>query len=96
MSLRHAGATLFGAGLLVWAAAYVTVGPVAASTEVACTDPATLADYAVTGVQSWPPTLTYTDGCNDKVLSALVLWSFLASVVGLLLAAVGQALVDRS
>ncbi|MFC7137479.1 hypothetical protein [Halobaculum litoreum] len=96
MSLRHAGATLFGAGLLVWAVAYVVLGPVAASTEAACLDPVALADYAITGVQSWPPTLTYTDGCNRKTLQPLVLWPFLASVAGLGLAGVGQVLAERS
>ncbi|SHG80840.1 hypothetical protein [Halobaculum gomorrense] len=96
MSLRHAGATLFGTGLLVCTALLVTVGPAAATTLVACPGPERLAEFAVTGVRTWPPTLTYTDGCNAIVLRPSVLWSAVAAAVGLALAGVGQALVQRT
>ena len=96
MILRHVGAMLFGAGLLVCTVLLVTVGPVGGSTDVACAAPVALADYAVTGVQSWPPTLTYTDGCNDIVLRPSVLWSAAVAAAGLAFAGVGQALVQQS
>ncbi|MXR41956.1 hypothetical protein GRX01_11495 [Halobaculum sp. WSA2] len=96
MFIRHAGATLFGAGLLVCTVLLVTVGPVAATTEAFCPGPRQLAEFAVTGVQAWPPTVTYTDGCNDVLLRPSVLWSGVAAAVGLLLAAIGQVLVQRA
>lgn len=96
MFLRHAGATLFGAGLLVCTVLLVTVGPVAAATEAFCPGPRRLVEFAVTGVRAWPPTLTYTDGCNEILLRPSVLWSAVASAVGLLLAGVGQVLVRRA
>ncbi|QZX98549.1 hypothetical protein [Halobaculum rubrum] len=96
MFIRHAGATLFGAGLLVCTVLLVTVGPVAAATEVFCPGPRRLVEFAVTGVRAWPPTLTYTDGCNDILLRPSVLWSGVVAVVGLLLAGVGQGLVQRA
>jgi len=96
MFIRHAGATLFGAGLLVCTVLLVTVGPVSAATEVFCPGQRRLAEFAVTGVRAWPPTLTYTDGCNDVLLRPSVLWSGVAAAVGLLLAGIGQGLVQRT
>ncbi|WP_435062664.1 hypothetical protein [Halobaculum sp. EA56] len=94
MSLRRVGATAFGAGLLVCAVLLVAVGPIAASTDAACSGPLPLTGYRLLGVQSWPPTLTYTDGCNAITLRPSVLWSGVVAAGGLLLAAVGQALAE--
>ncbi|WP_277555245.1 hypothetical protein [Halobaculum limi] len=91
MSLRHVGATAFGAGLLACTVLLVTVGPVAASTDAFCAGPRRLAEFALRGVQAWPPTLLYTDGCNDITLRPSVLWTGVVSVLGLVLAGVGQA-----
>lgn len=96
MFIRHAGATLFGAGLLVCTVLLVTVGPVAAATEVFCPGARRLAEYGLVDVQSWPPTVVYTDGCNDITLRPSVLWSGIAAAAGLLVAGVGQLLVQRA
>ena len=90
MSLRRVGATAFAAGLLVFAALLVTVGPARTATDLLCPGPQPLTEYVIVGVQAWPSTLRYTDGCNDFLLRPSVLWSGVLAVGGLLLAGIGE------
>ncbi|MFC6786262.1 hypothetical protein ACFQFH_10270 [Halobaculum halobium] len=94
MSLRHLGATAFAAGLFVCVLSAVTFGVAWGGTEVFCPGPRRLLEYALVGIEGIPPTVRYTDGCNEFVLSPLVQWSGLAAAVGLVLAAAGQATAE--
>ncbi|GAA0208535.1 hypothetical protein [Halobaculum roseum] len=91
MSLRRLGATTFAVGLFACLVSAVAFGVAWGGTEVFCPGPRRLAEYALVAVEGMPPTVRYTDGCNEFALSPLVQWSGLAAAVGLVLAAVGQA-----
>ncbi|UIO99480.1 hypothetical protein Hbl1158_13260 [Halobaculum sp. CBA1158] len=94
MSLRHVGATTFAAGLFVCVVSAVTVGVAWGGTDAFCPGARRLTEYAILGIEGVPPTVRYTDGCNEFALSPAVQWSGLATVVGLALAAVGQAAAE--
>ncbi|WP_435124739.1 hypothetical protein [Halobaculum sp. D14] len=90
MTLRRVGLTTFAAGLLVATVLFV-LGPVVAATQAYCPGPEPLSAYALQGVQLWPPRVTYTNGCNDFVVSGLLLVASAASLLGLAVAAGSQA-----
>lgn len=90
MSLRRVGFTTFAVGLFVGTVLLV-LGPNYSSTLVACPGPRPLTEYALRGVQLWPPRVFYTDGCNSKSLDPSFAVAFLVALLGLLLSGVGVA-----
>jgi hypothetical protein len=88
VSLVRHGTLLAGVGLtvaLLWAVAF---GPTVGCTEIAC--PGATPVYSVASVSVVPIRVGISDGCNVCTVAPPVVYGALATVVGVVVGAVGQ------